>query len=490
MKKTRVIPALGRGRGQAPAGIKIDPRFREDDRRRKLWGGRFSRPTSRTIERFTRSLSVDGRLARADLLGSIAHARMLGQQRIIPRTDSARLVRALQRLLRQQQRGRLRLDPSAEDVHTAIHSLLARRAGPAGERLHSGRSRNDQVVTDLRLHCRERAAAIGAQVRELQRRILSEAERAEGLLMPGYTHLRHAQPMLVSHALLAYLPALQRDRERLRDAARRCDELPLGAGALVGSGLPLNRASVARALGFARVMENSVDAVTSRDFAAELLFDLAMLSVHLSRISEDFILWSTSEFGFVRFDERALTGSSMMPQKQNPDFLELTRGGCARLVGNLTAMLTLLKGLPSGYQRDLQLDKEILFEGMDRAEATLEALTRGLRGLSWDRKGLARQLGDESLYATDLAEYLVAKGVPFARAHRAVGLLLSHAAARGTSLRKLDLTTLRRFSVGFGPDAHRLLDPAASVRRKRSPGSTNPAMVRQAIRRWRQKLRP
>ncbi len=467
----------------------------------KLWGGRFSRPTSGTIERFTRSLAVDGRLARADLLGSIAHARMLGQARIIPKPDSVRLVRALQKLLREQKRGRLKLDPSAEDVHTAVHSLLLRKAGAAGERLHSGRSRNDQVVTDLRLHCKERIAALSAQVRGLQRRILSEAERARDLVMPGYTHLRHAQPVLVSHALLAYLPALQRDRERLRDAACRCDELPLGAGALTGSGLPLNRAAVARALGFSRIMENSVDAVTSRDFAAELLFGLSMLSVNLSRISEDMILWSTAEFGFVRFDERVLTGSSMMPQKQNPDFLELTRGGCARLVGNLTAILTLLKGLPSGYNRDLQLDKEILFEGMDRVEGMVEALSRGLRRLSWNRKALACQLEDESLYATDLAEYLVGKGVPFARAHRAVGRLLAHAAKAGRpirarqahppsrdSLRELDLSTLRRFSPAFGPDVRRLLDPEVSVRRKRSAGSTNPAQVKEAMTRWRRLL--
>ncbi|MBI3322210.1 MAG: argininosuccinate lyase [Candidatus Omnitrophica bacterium] len=468
---------------------------------KKLWGGRFSRPTSGTIERFTHSLAVDGRLARADLLGSIAHAKMLGQARIIPRADSAKLVRSLQGLLRELDRGRLKLDPSSEDVHSAVHSLLLKKAGKAGERLHSGRSRNDQVVTDLRLYCREKAAAIGGQVRELQRRILAEAERARDLAMPGYTHLRHAQPVLVAHALLAYLPALQRDRERLADATRRIDELPLGSGALTGSGLPLNRAATARSLGFAGVMENSIDAVTSRDFAAELLFVLTMLSVHLSRISEDMILWSTAEFGFLKFDERTLTGSSMMPQKQNPDFLELTRGGCARMAGNLSAMLTLLKGLPSGYQRDLQLDKEILFEGMDKVEGMLEALTVGLKGLTWNKRALNCQLEDESLYATDLAEYLVGKGVPFAEAHRAVGRLLAYSAATGRPIRarkthsgekparRLDLATLRRFSPAFGPDALRLIDSAASVRRKRSAGSTNPAMVRAALRRWRRKLR-
>lgn len=456
---------------------------------KKLWGGRFSRPTSEVIERFTHSLSVDGRLARQDLLGSIAHAKMLGQARIIPRADASRLVRTLQKLLREQGRGKLKLDPSAEDVHTAIQSLIASKAGAAAERLHSGRSRNDQVVTDLRLYCKEKIAAVSGQVLQLQRRVLAEAERAEGLLMPGYTHIRHAQPVMVSHILLSYLPALQRDRERLRDAARRVDELPLGSGALTGSGLPLNRAAVARSLGLSRVMESSVDGVTSRDFAAEFLFDLSMLGVHLSRISEDFMLWSTSEFGFVRFDESVLTGSSMMPQKQNPDFLELTRAGCARLAGNLSAMLSLLKGLPSGYQRDLQLDKPILFEGIDQAEGMLEALTLGLKGLKWDREALARQLRDESLYATDLAEYLVAKGVSFAQAHRAVGRLLSHVASRRAPLRTLPLADYRRFSPAFGPDARRLLDPNVSVRRKRSAGSTNPDMVRQAIRRWKTQLR-
>ena len=455
----------------------------------KLWGGRFSRPTSKTIERFTHSLSVDGRLARQDLLGSIAHARMLGQARIIPRADANRLVRTLQRLLREHGRGRLKLDPAAEDVHTAIQSLIASKGGAAAGRLHAGRSRNDQVVTSLRLYCKEKTASVSGQVLQLQRRVLAEAERAEGLLMPGYTHIRHAQPVMVRHILISYLPALQRVRERLAGAARRVDELPLGSGALTGSGLPLNRAAVARSLGLARVMENSVDGVTSRDFAAEFLFDLSMLGVHLSRISEDFMLWSTAEFGFVRFDESVLTGSSMMPQKQNPDFLELTRAGCARLAGNLTAMLALLKGLPSGYQRDLQLDKEILFEGIDRAEGMLEALTLGLKGLKWDRGALARQLRDEPLYATDLAEYLVAKGVPFAQAHQAVGRLLSHAAARKIPLRTLGLAAFRRFSPAFGPDARKLLDPQVSVRRKRTAGSTNPGMVRQTIRRWRSLLK-
>ncbi len=453
--------------------------------KKKLWGGRFTRPTDRAVERFTHSLSVDRRLARYDLLGSIAHARMLGKTSIIPRKESQQLVRTLQILLSNLERGKLRIDPAAEDIHSAIQSLVEKKAGPAAQRLHTARSRNDQVVTSFRLYCAEEAENLRKSIRSVQKEILHQAEAVQQIILPGYTHLRHAQPVLLSHLLLSYLEMLQRDQDRLCSA--RCqtmEELPLGSGALAGTGLPIDRRMVARELGFSGLKENSIDAVTDRDFAVELLSALSLLSVHLSRIAEELILWSTAEFGFLRFDERLLTGSSMMPQKQNPDFLELARAGSARIIGNLSAMLTLLKGLPSGYQRDLQLDKEILFEALDRAEGMLAVLSVGFHGIRWNRQAMATQLKDESLYATDLAEYLVAKGVPFAEAHRAVGQLLAHADRTKTSLKNLPLATYRKFSAVFGRDAVRLLDPAASVRRKRSAGSTNPAEVARQIRRW------
>ncbi len=456
---------------------------------RKLWGGRFSQPTAKVVERFTHSLSVDRRLARQDLLGSIAHARMLGKRKIIPAADSRILVRTLQGLLKNLDRGRLNLDRSAEDIHTAIQLLVEKKAGTAARRLHTARSRNDQVVTALRLWAKEKVSQLEQGIAQLQKAILTQAGKSHRLIMPGYTHLRHAQPVLVAHLLLSYLPALERDRRRLHSARERLDELPLGSGALTGTGLPIDRASVARELGFARVLENSVDAVTARDFVAEILSVLAILSVNLSRIAEDLILWSTSEFGFLSFDERLLTGSSMMPQKQNPDFLELVRGGTARVIGNLTGILVLLKGLSSGYQRDLQGDKDLLFEAADRAEGMLAVMTAGFQGIRWNRKRMEQQLSDESIYATDLAEYLVSKGVPFTQAHRAVGQLLSFADRQGTSIRRLPLSTLRRFEPCFGSDVYRLLDPAKSVARKRSAGSTNPSQVAQAIRRWKGHLK-
>ncbi len=458
-------------------------------RRKKLWGGRFSRSTAAAIEAFTHSFSVDRRLVRQDLLGSIAHARMLGKTRIIPSRQSARLVKALGQMLKEASRGRLALDPTAEDVHSAIQLALKKRIGQTADFLHTGRSRNDQVVTNFRLFCKETAGLLTGKIRELQKRILAQARRAGDLILPGYTHLRHAQPMLAAHLLLSYLHLLERDRERLAQARERLDELPLGSGALVGTGLPIDRKRVAKELGFSKIARNSVDAVTSRDFAGELLADLGLLGQHLSRIAEDLILWSTQEFGFLQFQERLLTGSSMMPQKQNPDFLELIRAGAARITGNFAALSGIVKGLPSGYHRDLQMDKELVFEAADLAQGMLQVLIEGISGIRWNRGRLAAQLADEALYATDLAEFLVGKGIPFASAHRAIGELMKQVHKRDGTLRSLPLHQWRRFSPAFDATVYRLLDPAVSVNRKRSLGSTQPAQVQRELRNWKAHLR-
>lgn len=451
----------------------------------KLWGGRFSKPTSKTVEKFSHSLNVDGRMAREDLLGSIAHARMLGKSKIIPSKDSAKLVRTLQSMLRQLEQGKLKWNAGAEDIHTAIQSLIEKKAGSAAQRLHSARSRNDQVVTSFRIHTARRAQELERKILTLQKQLLTQARSAGSLAMPGYTHWRHAQPMLVSHLLLSYLEMFQRDRERLVLARiSALAELPLGSGALTGSSLPVNRAAVAKELGFAGIKQNSIDGVTDRDFAVELLSAISLLGTHLSRIAEEWILFSTAEFGFLYFDEGMLTGSSMMPQKQNPDFLELIRANSAKLIGSQTSFLALLKGLPSGYQRDLQLDKEILFEALDRAEGMVEVLAAGAAGLRWNKAALSAQLQDDSLYATDLAEYLVQKGLPFAQSHRVVGQLLTHADKARERLSRLPLETFRKFSPAFGRDVLKLFNPAASVARKRSAGSTSPAEVSRQLRRW------
>lgn len=463
----------------------------------KLWGGRFRGKTHQAVEQFTHSLNVDQRMAREDLLVSIAHARMLGKSGIIPRKDSARLVKALTSLLKEAEQDKLRWDPSAEDIHSAIQTLVEKKAGAASGWLHTARSRNDQVVTSFRLHSARRIETIEWSLLSVQKKLLAQAQSAGTLTMPGYTHWRHAQPVLVAQILLSYLEMFQRDRERLATALKRTlAELPLGSGALAGTSLPVNRAAVAKELGFSGIKNNSVDAVTDRDFAVETLAALALLGIHLSRLAEEWILWSTAEFGFLFFDEGLLTGSSMMPQKQNPDFLELIRANSAKLIGDQTSFLTLLKGLPSGYQRDLQLDKELLFESLDRAEAMLEVMAAGLKGIRWNPAALDAALQDESLYATDLAEYLVEKGVPFARAHRAVGQLLAHVdwkskrvpGLRPGILKTLPLSEWRKFSPAFGADAVHLLNPSVSVRRKKSAGSTSPVEVARQMKRWKRSL--
>lgn len=465
--------------------------------RNKLWGGRFSGRTHPAVEKFSHSFAVDQRLARFDLLGSIAHARMLGRRRIIPKSDSARLVSGLTGLLRDLDRGRLKLDPKTEDVHTAIQQALEKRIGPAAGKLHAARSRNDQVVTAFRLYTHEQLTAQAGSVQTLQKQLLRQAASCGQLAIPGYTHWRHAQPILAAHLLLSYVEMLERDRQRLLCAAASAkSELPLGSGALTGTGLPIDRSSVARELGFTGVKANSIDATSDRDFVGEALSALALLAVHGSRIAEELILFSSAEFGFVRFDERMLTGSSMMPQKQNPDFLELVRGESARVIGDLTSFFTLVKGLGSGYQRDLQLDKGILFDALDRTAGILSVLNPGIQGMHWNAAAARLQLQDESLYATDLAEYLVQKGIPFAQAHRAVGQLLAYAdrkskgvpGLRPGTLKSLPLSEWRKFSPAFGPNAVRLLHPAASVRRKKSAGSTNPGQVAQQIKKWKSRL--
>ncbi|PIQ82545.1 MAG: argininosuccinate lyase [Candidatus Omnitrophica bacterium CG11_big_fil_rev_8_21_14_0_20_64_10] len=458
-------------------------------RSKKLWGGRFGKGTAEAVDRFTESLSVDRRLAEADLAGSIAHIRMLKRQRIVPAKTADRILKGLTALLIQAKNGRFRPDPKAEDIHTAIQWALHRKIGAAAEYLHAGRSRNDQVVTALRIVCRESVGSLAAQIRQLQKGLLAQARKSAGLIMPGYTHMRHAQPVAVSHLFLSYLPALERDRQRLIDAGERLNELPLGSGALTGSTLPLNRKQVARELKFQRVMENSVDGVTTRDFVLEIGSGLTALGVTLSRIAEDWILWSTDEYGFLSFDESLLTGSSMMPQKQNPDFLELTRGSAARLLAAQTGIAALTKGLPSGYQRDLQLDKTFLFDALEAAEGMLTVVTLGAGALRWDRMNLARQLSDESLYATDLAEYLVMRKVPFAEAHRIVGRLLRETDRSERPLADWSLADYRKFSSAFDRQVHDLFDPAGSIGRKQSAGSTAPAEIRRMIRVWSARLR-
>jgi argininosuccinate lyase len=456
---------------------------------RKLWGGRFRTPTDPSVERYTSSIQVDWRLAPYDVLGSIAHATMLGRCGILSKAEATRLVRGLQQIKRLIEQGRFTPDPHAEDVHSQIQAMLTQRVGAVGEKLHTARSRNDQVALDLRLYCRDMVQRLDTEVSAFQRALVQVAGAHTDVVIPGYTHLQQAQPVLLAHHLLAYVEMLQRDRDRLRDGLVRIDVLPLGSGALAGTSLPIDRRIVAKLLGFARISENSLDAVSDRDFAIELLATLALLAVHLSRFAEDVVLWTTEEFGLAELDDAFATGSSLMPQKKNPDVLELVRGQAGVVCGNLLGLLTVVKGLPLSYNRDLQWDKPLLFQAVEQTLAALEVLEPLVRHLRIHRAQAARLVRSDTLCATDLAEFLVRKGVPFAIAHRVVGGLVAQAEQRGVSLRGLSRAEFRRASPHFDGSVATLLDPRASVARKRSAGSTNPQYVKRALAKWHSRLK-
>ena len=455
---------------------------------RKLWGGRFTKRTDPVVERFTSSIAVDHRLAKHDVIGSIAHAKMLGACRIIPTRDARRLVSGLQQILRRIERGQFHPDPAAEDIHTQIHTMLRRRVGPVAEKLQTARSRNDQVALDLRLYARDVVTRLSRGLARAQRGLVALADRAHEVVIPGYTHLQRAQPVLLAHHLLAYVEMLERDQERLQDARRRLDTLPLGAVALAGTSLPINRSKVAKLLGFSRVADNSMDAVSDRDFVVELLADSALTAAHLSRLAEDLILWATEEFGISTLDDAVATGSSLMPQKKNPDVLELIRGQAGQAFGGLMELLTMLKGLPLSYNRDLQWDKAVFFRVTDGVMDALEAMDCVVRHVHLRREGIRRLLSHDAICATDLAEQLVTRGVAFQRAHEIVGRLVRSCEREGKRLGELSLAELRRFSPRFDEAARRRLDPRRSVELKQSWGSTNPRLVRQAIARWKRQL--
>ena len=454
----------------------------------KMWGGRFTKRTDPLIERFTSSIAVDQHLARYDVEGSIAHAKMLGRCGIITHAESRRIVRGLTRILRTIQQGTWKPDPAAEDIHTQIQQMVERAIGSVARKLHTARSRNDQVSVDLRLYCREAVTGLSQSIRGAQRALVRLARRHRHIVIPGYTHLQRAQPVLVAHHLLAYVEMLQRDVERLQDARSRIEILPLGAGALAGTSLPIDRAYVARLLKFPRIAANSMDAVSDRDFVLELLSVLATIGIHLSRLAEDLILWASDEFGLLAMDDAVATGSSLMPQKKNPDVLELIRGQAGLVIGDLVACLTMLKGLPLSYNRDLQWDKRFLFQAVEASQGALTVLERFLGHVRVRPEASARLLASDALCATDLAEYLVTQGVAFSDAHAIVGKLVAWAQRSGRQLRDAGLAQLKSFSPHLDRAALAVLDPRRSVERKRSAGSTNPRQVERALARWQRKL--
>jgi argininosuccinate lyase len=448
----------------------------------KPWGGRFREGTHPAVERFTASVHFDRRLAPYDIQGSMAHARMLAKCGILTRAEAEAILRGLRVILREVERGAFPWDPSLEDVHMNIEARLTRKIGAAGGKLHTARSRNDQVALDLRLYLRDQIQVLRRQVRELQGVLLARAGAHLDVILPGYTHLQPAQPVLLAHHLLAYFEMFQRDRERLASCLDRVNVLPLGAGALAGTTFAIDPHTVAADLGFARVAANSLDAVADRDFVAEFLACAALLMMHLSRLGEEIVLWASAEFGFVTLPDALATGSSMMPQKKNPDVAELARGKAGRVYGALMGILTVLKGLPLSYNRDLQEDKEGLFDAVDTAQATVTVMAELLRGLRFRPERMRAAAAGRHLNATDVADYLAAKGVPFRAAHAVVGRLVRHCLERGCAIEALPLEDLRRFSPRFGRDVYEYLTLEACVARRASPGGTAPAAVRRALR--------
>ncbi|WP_084709292.1 argininosuccinate lyase [Rubrobacter aplysinae] len=446
-----------------------------------LWGGRFGATPAEAFQRINASIPFDVRLAPYDIQGSMAHARMLGRQGVISEEEAAELVRGLEEVLAEVRRGEFRWTLEDEDVHTAVERRLREVVGDVALKLHTGRSRNDQVALDLHLFCREAADEIRAGLLESMRALVEVAGRERGTIIPGYTHLQRAQPLLLSHHLLAHFEALKRDLRRFEAAREAADASPLGAAALGGTPHPTDPASVAGELGM-RPPVNSLDAVSDRDFALDLLYACATLGVHLSRLGEEWVLWSSAEFGFVTLDDAYSSGSSIMPQKKNPDAHELMRGKSGRLIGDLNSLLVTLKGLPLGYSKDLQEDKEPIFDAVDAVAAMLAVLPETLRTATFHPERMRAAAGGFSL-ATELADYLAARGVPFREAHRAVGELVRRCESRGVTLEEATGEELTAAHPELASLPREVLTPHGSVGNKKSLASTSPDSVERQLER-------
>ena len=453
-----------------------------------MWKGRFSKPTSDLVQAYGESVSFDWRLYAHDIRGSIAHAKGLEKAGIITAEESGAIEKGLKEIQHEIEKGDFEWQTSLEDVHMNIESELTKRIGQPGAKLHTARSRNDQIATDVRLYCKDATDQIIALVRELQRSLIEAAERAGDAVLPGYTHLQRGQPVLFAHHLLAYVEMLDRDAARLADGRKRIDVMPLGSGALAGSTLIINREFVAKQLDFAAVTQNSMDAVSDRDFIAELLFSIALCGVHLSRLSEDIILWCSSEFGFVTLSDAHTTGSSLMPQKKNPDVAELTRGKTGRLVGNLMSLLTLLKGLPMTYNRDMQEDKEPLFDSIDTIKCALAVFAEMISGMDVNASRTKSATNDPMLLATDIADYLVRIGVPFRQAHEIIGKLVAYSLRQKRGFAHLKIEEYRRFYKGFSRDVYDILKVDTALEARKGVGAPSPQNVKAQLKRWRKQL--
>ncbi len=453
-----------------------------------MWKGRFKSPTHPLMEAYNQSIAFDQELGKQDIQGSLAHAKMLAKVGLLRKDDYQAIKKGLETIAKDLAGGTLAFDPANEDIHMSVEAELTKHIGEPAKKLHTARSRNDQVATDLRLWAREKQDCIDTRLRDLMSSILALAVREKATVIPGYTHLQRAQPVLLAHHLMAYLEMFDRDRDRLADCRRRTNRLPLGSGALAGTTLPIDREFVRQELGFDDICRNSMDGVSDRDFVIETLACLSLVAVHVSRLAEDVILWTSSEWSLAKLDDAWSTGSSIMPQKRNPDLLELARGKSGRVIGSLVSLLVLLKGLPMTYNKDLQEDKEPLFDAVKTVDQTLETLAAFFPTLVFDRKRAAELLVDGFLDATVLAEYLVEKGLPFRSAHEVSGKLVRIAEDSGRRLADLGIKELLGVSPLFGDDVYKRLDPARTPQSYVSSGSSGIQEVGKALTRWKKRL--
>jgi argininosuccinate lyase len=454
----------------------------------KVWGGRFRKKTDKIVDSFNASISYDRRLYSQDIAGSRAHCRMMAKQKIISGEEASQILAALSEIENEMDRGEFSFYEAQEDIHSAVEKALIEKIGILGEKLHTGRSRNDQVSLDLRLYVREAIEKINLLIREMQRVLTGLAEKNIDLVFPGYTHLQRAQPVLLSHHLLAYVEMLKRDRQRLQENLFRVNVLPLGSAALAGATFELDRNMVAKELGFRAISDNSMDAVSDRDFVLDFLFAASTLMMHLSRLSEEIVIWSTQEFGFIKLPDQLCTGSSIMPQKKNPDLPELIRGKTGRVYGHLMALLTTMKGLPLTYNKDMQEDKESLFDAVDTVEQCLMVMTRLLEELSFNKKVMKKAIDKGYLVATDLADYLVGRGLTFRKAHQIVGEMVLYAMGQKKEFNQLTLDEMNRFSKEIDNDVYAWLDPAQCVERRNLPGGTAPERVKKSIKKAKREI--
>lgn len=454
----------------------------------KAWGGRFQKETDNLVQDFHSSIDFDQRLAKYDIKGSIAHARMLGRSGIIPPAEAENLVRGLEEVLADVEAGRVVFSVSAEDIHMNVEQLLIAKIGEVGKKLHTARSRNDQVALDIRMYLKEEIGQIIILLRGLQVALLNLAEEHVDTVMPGYTHLQRAQPVTLAHHLLAYCSMFRRDEDRLVDCRRRTDVMPLGSGALAGTTFPLDREYVAEQLGFAAITDNSLDGVSDRDFAVEFAAAASLIMVHLSRFCEEIVLWSSTEFGFAELDDAYSTGSSMMPQKKNPDVAELIRGKSGRVFGDLQALLTVLKGLPLAYNKDMQEDKEALFDAVDTVKKSLMVFKPMLQTMKFRKEKMAEAARGGFACATDLADYLVRRGMPFREAHEVVGKVVLYCLEQGRNLEELSLEEYKEMSPLVEEDVYKFISVDRCVEARCIIGGPSPETVIEAIARTRQRL--